>query len=160
LSILNFTVITEGNKEHMFDYFSVGKQGPAFMKESMNHFKDKLTDLASKVKHIDFWSDGGLKTYGTVCNVHQLSLDIKKPIIHHYFPPYHGHSRCDAHFGRGKRELRKNFPDGGLTETIQVIEAFSGLPTTVTELLSPKIARQEGSYSQWPSGKAFELVML
>lgn len=152
LSILNFTVITNGNNESAFDYFATGHQGPAFMKKSMIHLADHLTDLAQDAKHINFWSDGGLKTYGTVGNVLSLSNRLNKTILHHFFPPYHGHSRCDSHFGRGKRELRKKYPNGGLNTFFQVMETFAGLPATFTDLISLK-GSVVGSYSgQWPNG--------
>jgi hypothetical protein len=153
LSILHFTVITAGNEERAYDCFATGKQGPIFVKDSMAHFMPRLKELAQNAAKIYFWSDGGLKTYGTVRNMFQLAKDVEKSIVHHFFPPYHGHSRCDAHFGRGKRELRNRFPNGGLANIFQVMDTFNGIPGAYTELLSKIRPKEEGTYSKWPSGK-------
>ena len=146
LSVLNFTVITAGNNEHRFDFFALKKQGHLFMKTSM----EKLAALIKPIvenRSIKLWSDGGLKTYGTVSNVHWLSQQLRVPIIYHYFPPYHGHSRCDAHFGRGKQTLRARYPSGGLNSRIQVLETFAPLGNTIASFINFPNDRQEGSWT-------------
>lgn len=129
LSILNFTVILPGNVEHHFDYFATGKQGFAFMEAAVKDLATKIPTLTN-INQIHFYSDGGLRTYGTIANMHLLSNLLSREIIYTYFPRYHGHSRCDAHFGRGKMALREKFPDGGLNSVIQVIATFGALPRT------------------------------
>jgi hypothetical protein len=149
--ILNFTVVLNGNKEHHFDYFACGKQGKAFMRECMEDFAAHLKCLAKDLD-IMLWSDGGLKSYGTVFNCHQFAQDLQSTIVYRFFPSYHGHSRCDAHFGRGKRLLRQHFPNGGLTDAVQVVATFSSLESTVTKLLPKAFSKEEGRWSAWPSG--------
>lgn len=157
LSVLSFIVVLNGNKEHVFDYFAYGKQGQEFMKESLDHFKLSLKELIGR-NPIMVWSDRGLRSYGTVSNLHELSQYLSQTIIHRFFPPYHGHSRCDTHFGRGKRLLRKFFPDGGLMNTVQVVETFQGLPSTVTNLLSKSFPAPRGSWSGWTTGNGIRSV--
>lgn len=157
LSILNFTVVLNGNEEHFFDFFATGKQGKDFMRQAMQHVAMYLKEWGQN-HPIMLWSDGGLKSYGTVSNVLELSGLLKKTIVHRYFPAYHGHSRCDAHFGRGKRLLRKHFPIGGLSEIPQVVETFHGLPSTVTELLTNVPVSDSGNWAPWGDGKGIRSV--
>lgn len=150
LSVLNFTVVFNGGSQRQFDYFSTSKQGVQFMSRAMRAFGDELKSLFDRADYeeIHFWSDGGLKTYGTVDNMLHLSKALGTTIIHTYFAPYHGHSRCDAHFGRGKQLLRKYYPQGGLHHIAQVLSAFRQIPETLTELL-PAVVEPEGKWSSW-----------
>lgn len=56
---------------------------------------------------------------------------LRKEIEVNYFAPYHGHSICDAHFGAGKRELRKSVGTGVVIDEKQVIDSFSKLKNTI-----------------------------
>ena len=125
-SILNFTFVLARNREVRLDFMAHGKQGYHFMKASMAKLATIIPQEA-KGKKIFLWSDCGLKSYGTVKNVHSLSAELSVPIDYCYFPTNHGHSRCDSHFGRGKLELRKKFPVGGLNSTIQVLKTFNDI---------------------------------
>ena len=157
LSILNFTVVLAGNKEYHYDFFANGKQGPKFMEAVMTNLAPKLRDLV-KGKRIHLWSDGGLRTYGTVSNVALLASLLEVEILQTFFPRYHGHSRCDAHFGRGKMELRKHFPVGGLDNVVQVLSAFTSLGNTFAETITFDNERKNGRWDpQWGVKSAQQL---
>lgn len=145
LSILNFTVVLPGNKEYHFDFFANGKQGYDFMRVSVTHLAQKLTGL-TKSKLIYLWSDGGLRTYGTVVNVNHLATLTNTSIRYTFFPRYHGHSRCDAHFGRGKMLLRNKYPMGGLDQVVQVLSAFNDLDDTFCERISFENTTKDGTW--------------
>jgi hypothetical protein len=49
----------------------------------------------------------------------------------HFFAPYHGHSVCDGHFGKGKQELRSTIADGVLISEEEVIHSFDSLKHTL-----------------------------
>jgi len=111
-------------------------------------YKDKNGQVVSRRIHL--WSDCGLRTYGTVVNIHQLATILNVQIIHTFFPRYHGYSRCNAHFRRGKMQLRKLFPSGGLENVIQVIIIFQEMKDTFTETVKFDNVQQEGSW--YPAG--------
>lgn len=142
LSILNWTMVLPGNKELHFDYFSTATQGEAFLFTSTQYMVNHIKQHSGNATRIQIWSDGGFKTYGTVSCMRWLSEKLPIPIYHHYLVAYHGHNRCDAHFGRGKKELRKLYPDGGLDTADQVVQVFSSLKDTTT-LVFPKIVTPE-----------------
>lgn len=151
LSVLNFTVVFNGGSRRQFDYFSKSKEGVNFMSRVMVAFGKELKHLLEREasSEIHFWSDGSLKTCGSIDNLLKLSNALHTPIIHTYFAPHHhGHSRCDAHFGRGQILLRKYYPNGGLCQIAQVMSAFKEIPETLTELL---IAERdaEGTWNRW-----------
>jgi len=131
LSILNFTLVLAHNEEYHYDFCATGKQGPAFWKSAMNHLANKIQAKVGK-RVIKLYSDADFRTYGTVFYTHQFSTHLQSTIIHTFFPRYHGHSRCDAHFGRSKTELRKHYPTGGLDKVMQVIEVSNMLENTDT----------------------------
>jgi len=154
LSILNFTLVISGNAEYHFDFFGTEKQEYSFVEASIKALADKISPYVQyKDKNgqvvscrIHLWSDCELRTYGTVVNIHQLTTILKVQIIHTFFPRYHGHSRCDAHFGRGKMQLRKLFPSGGLENVIQVISIFQEMKDTFIETVKFDNVQQEGSW--------------
>jgi len=51
-----------------------------------------------------------------------------------------------AHFGRGKMQLRKLFPSGGLENVTQVIIVFQEMKDTFTETVKFDNVQQEGSW--------------
>lgn len=143
LSILNFTLVLPGNVEQRYDFLATGKQGTSFMRKSI----DELARLISKQienRFIEVWSDCGLKSYGTVNNMHHLHKLLNVNITHNFFPRYHGHSRCDAHFGRGKAILRQTYPQGGLNDTLQVVSAFNSIENTHVYQISFQNAVKDG----------------
>jgi hypothetical protein len=72
-----------------------------------------------------------LKTKEILYYISCCAQDVKKIIQVNYFAPYHGHSVCDAHFGAGKRELRKSVGSGVVINEKQVIDCFSKLKNTI-----------------------------
>lgn len=135
LSILNWTLVFPGNNEEHYDFFSNSSQGEAFLFNSMEFMVPILKDKLVNVKKIMVWSDGGFKNYGTVSNWKWLYDQLQVPIYYRFFVAYHGHNRCDAHFGRGKIALRKQYPDGAPITHDRAMLAFEALPNTFTRLL-------------------------
>lgn len=145
LSILNFTLVLSGNFEKRYDFIAAGKQGTSFMRKSINELAVLIREKVGN-RAIEIWSDCGLKSYGTVNNLHYLREKLKVDITHNFFPRYHGHSRCDAHFGRGKTILRQTYPRGGLNDIIQVIAAFNSIENTHAYQISFKNEIEKGSW--------------
>lgn len=155
LSVLNITIVLTKNSQRCFDYFSCAKQGYAFMKEAFQRFANEFETLGvTSNASIHYWSDGGLRNYGTVSALHYLSKRLRHNIIAQFFPSYHGHSRCDAHFGLGKRTLRKTFPVGGLEFSDQVVSIFNSLVNSEAVKMAPKdLDEHWKSEDQWNLGK-------
>lgn len=157
VSILNLTVVTNGNIEHAYDYFATGQQGEAFLRASLEDFSRFVPELAG-LKPIVVWSDCGLKNYGTVSSWLDFSKKLNNRITYRFFPPYHGHSRCDAHFGRGKLRLRRRYPDGGLNKEFQVIKTFEEMSNTTVHDLGKTFATPEGNWSAWKTGNGVRSI--
>jgi len=95
------------------------------MQAAFRKFETQLKKLnVREGLELYFWSDGGLRNYGTLAALWELSKRIQHGITMEFLPSYHGHSRCDAHFGRGKIALRKTYPSGGLNSVGQVMHVF------------------------------------
>lgn len=101
--------------EEYYDYCAVNtKQDGNFIRKGLRHFArdfDLRHQVGQTINEIIFWSDGGFKSYGTMAAYSDFCslLGKKAKTRWHIFPPYHGHSRADAHFGRIKRALRRKF---------------------------------------------------
>lgn len=145
-------MILPGGEQHQFDYFAAASQSTGFMQASINQLGLELKDIL-KDRHLEeifIWSDGGMKTYGTVYCLDLLAQMLNIRVIQSYFAPYHGRSRCDAHFGRGKLLIRKYYPTGGLISIMQVVDAFKSIPNTrAVEIDAPEWPKA-GSWS--PTG--------
>lgn len=147
LSILNWTIVYPGDHEEHYDYFSNAKQGEAFLFSSMVHMAETLKLKLKGVEKIMVWSDGGFKNYGTVCSWRWLYDQLRVPIFYRFFVAYHGHNRCDGHFGRGKIELRKRYADGRKITTEMVIGVFEGLKNSHTKLMKKIIEPEPGKWT-------------
>ena len=53
-----------------------------------------------------------------------------------YFAPHHGHSKLDAHFGVGKRILRRNARDGPIVDAQTITSSFNEIPQTAANFIS------------------------
>lgn len=132
LKDLNFTVYwREGDRlVHQFvDFWSKEKKDYKYTALAFNQLLSN--PFFSKFSEIFVWSDGGLKTKEILYYISCCAETIKKEIQVNYFAPYHGHSVCDAHFGAGKRELRKSVGSGVVINEQQVIDSFSKLKNTI-----------------------------
>lgn len=130
LSCLGFVLLTKDLEKEStlesrhFDFFSVSKQTGAFFQESVEELFDKMAFLIDYGwKFIYIWGDGGMETAANLTVLGELQKQIadlcidagsaSMPYIQaSFFPPYHGHNRCDAHFGVIKKSLRQQFPSG------------------------------------------------
>ena len=113
LSIFNFTLVTSDVSQYSYDLLSFAPQGAHFMEYAWDNFHTSMKARIEGVQDLYIWSDGGLQTYGTIAMILKLQALLKVTVHLKFFPPYHGHNRCDAHFGLIKRKLRSKFPVGG-----------------------------------------------
>jgi hypothetical protein len=98
---------------------------------TIHAFKSLLkSESLAGIDHFIFWSDNGLKVKEIIHYFSKSLVEMKKYCHFHFFAPYHGHSVCDAHFGKGKEELRANVADGVLLEEEEVINSFNSLENT------------------------------
>jgi hypothetical protein len=132
LKDLNFTIYWQENGRllHQFvDFWSKEKKDYKYTALAFNQLI--CNPFFYKFSTIFVWSDGGLKTKEILYYISCCAQDVKKIIQVNYFAPYHGHSVCDAHFGAGKRELRKSVGSGVVINEKQVIDCFSKLKNTI-----------------------------
>lgn len=156
LSCLGVTLISEDEAEpgnlvyRNFDYFSISKQNGAFLALGMNRFWDVFSPIINwNWEMIYLWADGGMETGAGLAVLLELQKSIadladelgaeKFPYIQaNFFPSYHGHNNCDAHFGRIKENLRhRDDPANRCVES--VIQAANRLPRTSTFRLKDAI---------------------
>lgn len=117
LSIFNMIIVCNKTEQHPFDLLSTLPQSPAFMRSAFNEFSEKISTLIDNVEELVVWSDGGLRTYGTVALLYELHKKLKKRILHFLFAPYHGHNRSDGHFGHIKTLLKRKYAFGNLVKS-------------------------------------------
>jgi len=102
---------------------------------------------------ISVWSDGGLRNYGSLIALESLGKGLNRTLKMEFFASYHGHSRCDAHFGQGKMALRKAFPLGGPDSIEKVQNVFGKLKNSTTKLLEKDDIAQVNDEGNWDLGK-------
>lgn len=143
-SILSFTVITSPEKgttctDQHFDVMGQVKQGPAFMKYGLEELRKWLEENMSERKNILFWADGGLRTWGTIQLLSELSSHWDSVTIRaHYFASYHGHNPCDAHFGQIKT-LAKHLGKQGMLQPDDIEKIIRSLDRTTLRLIDSRI---------------------
>lgn len=123
-----------------FDFTSVSTQSGEFVYEALAKFKDVLLPtLQFTWNMIYVWADGGMANgpnLGALANLQFAIADLATafgetsfPLLQsNYFPPYHGHNVCDAHFGRIKESVRRHAQT--LPDRHSVINAANSLPHT------------------------------
>lgn len=150
LSVFNITVVLDRQTQYCYDFMSCSKQGWTFMSSAFQEFVPMLANLQiPKSAKITIWSDGGLRNYGTLEVINRFQRKIENCISLRFYPSYHGHSRCDAHFGQGKLSLRKGYPTGGLVSSQQVQEVFTKLKNTTAAILDTESLEQFDEESSW-----------
>lgn len=121
-----------------------------FLKENFNERFDR----------IDIWTDGGphhFKTRFCQFTWHVLS-SIRfdsKPIVHHFFPSYHGHSLADAHAAVMKRALNTCYNTSEFLRVTQMPDATWG-PATIDELA--QILSSSNEFFWWIGSERFDVT--
>jgi hypothetical protein len=131
LKDLNFTAFwtdEKGQHHTYFDFWGTGKKDFNFTVKSFYHLID--LQFFRQFNECILWADGGLKTNAIVHYFSAIAAEQNLPIQINYFAPHHGHSVCDAHFGQGKRALRKVVGVEVVKDQEQVMDAFSALSNT------------------------------
>ena len=153
LSVFNITLVRSRDSQTCYDHLSFDRQGYEFMNTSFDKFAIAFDALGLvNVKEVRIWSDGGLRNYGSMVALSSLAQKIQKVVKVSFFAPYHGHSRCDAHFGRGKLTLRRKYPTGGLLRATQVADVFSEAGAE-TVILDPQESVEPKLFQKWKSDK-------
>jgi len=98
-------------------------------------FKEKLDE---KFDRIDLWTDGGphhFKTRWCQFTWHSLSTlrFHSKPITHHFFPSYHGHSLVDGHAAIIKRALNTRYNESEFERATHAATATWG-PASISDV--------------------------
>lgn len=139
LSIFTVCIILDRKTQICFDVASHSPQTFHFMTAAFSFVAEKLNEMGVPAeRNIVLWSDGGLRNYGTLQAVSRLQQNINRTIRLEFFAPYHGHSRCDAHFGNLKKKLRYEFPHAGPKRTEDVLNSMSTMKNTES-LLVPNV---------------------
>ena len=128
------TVMVLNKRLFYFDFFAEAPHDYhyTFTVITMLFANNQSLQEASKVK---IWSDGALRTKENLFLFSQLQRIWNVELEVFIFPPYHGHSLADNHFGVGKKKLRKRFANGGLASMIDVEGAFAGMHNTTTYII-------------------------
>ena len=99
------------------------------------------SDTVCNAEEILVWGDGGLKSKENLYFLSTLGATWQMKISVFSFPPYHGHSLCDGHFGVGKRRLRRAFAGQPIATIEDVENEFSDMRDTKTFIL-PEIKKR------------------
>lgn len=156
-SLLGFTVVStkdpqcESEKDFHIDLFGQVKQGPSFFKAGIMHLMTYLKSMPKQIDNIHIWGDGGLKTYGSISGFALLQSEFPHARVSvHFFASYHGHGRCDAHFGIGKMISRRKHQ--GMLDPETMRQVFQQIPRTQTFLLDSRTPPDMTQYKYWSPG--------
>lgn len=117
-----------------FDFFAEAKHDFHYTATVMEQFFSSEPTI-QKAKTIKLWSDGALRTKENLYLFQGLQEKWKVEIQVFIFPPYHGHSLADGHFGVGKKKTRKNFGGSLIASIEDVAGQFQGLHHTTTYII-------------------------
>lgn len=135
LSCLGFVLLSKDaeKEDHIcatnFDCFSLSRQKGAFFSEGVDEILSAFNESFDyNWEFVFFWADGGMRTLAnlnSLAHFQQLIMDgaaerelESYPLLQaNFYPPYHGHHRCDAHFGRIKQSAAEPLPN---TVTLQI----------------------------------------
>src|SRR6185312_4603303 len=116
--ILLFEYVNEHNERirQYYDFICDNKTCNTNDYYFVNAVWDKLIHmkLLNEFDSIDIWSDGGPHHFKTrYCQYmwHLISTIHfnQKPITHHFFASYHGHSLCDSHAAADKQVIKREY---------------------------------------------------
>lgn len=154
--ILNFSIIKRGIQSHMEEinymdfFFDQDYSAASTLASAWKIFFDKQeTILGFKSKKIYIWTDRGgsdFINYEVLYFYQCLRKTCGVPMIISTFESLHGHSICDAHFGRGKRKIRHdiNLEISSLRFTRAFVsECFSKLKNTTSYKIIPIIKKSK-----------------
>ena len=158
VSVFNITIVLSRSYQVSFDWLATAKQSYEFMATAFEDwFKTHLVELGLPLDvDLVFWSDGGLRNYGTIDIMTTMAKVHQRYITVNFFPSYHGHSRCDAHFGYLKMSLRRQYPTGGLISVEQVMDKLKEMKNTKATLLDSDLLAPDsevGKLANWKSRK-------
>lgn len=124
-----------GKAHHYFDFFACAKHDHRYIDYVFTMLPWLIWDkfrVNFTNKEISIWSDGGTKSNNSLGTFKHMGLTWRTAkIALNFFAPHHGHSIVDAHFGTGKRLLRKKFPPPNLIRNLtDVLETWRLLPNT------------------------------
>lgn len=144
LSVCGFVLLwwdgPSGSYKHFnVDFFSRNRQKSSFLTKSLTLFMSYCGDkIKPEWETIHFWADGATRTHMNLFNFFLLHKELRRinknfsTLQLNFFPPYHGHNQCDAHFGAGKVAIRRDTPRSTEATEDTAIESFSHLPYTRT----------------------------
>jgi hypothetical protein len=131
IKCLNYTVYRKVNGKLVYnyhDFWGYTKKDFHFTIHSFNCLFE--SESLKNINRFIFWADNGLKVKEIIHHFSKLIVGQKKSCHFHYFAPYHGHSVCDGHFGKGKRALRATAADGLIVKEEEVLNSFNKLKHT------------------------------
>lgn len=127
------------SKHRYFDFLAIAKHDYRFVDYAFKILPYSLWDLVRVNlcnKEIFIWSDGGVKSNNALGTFQNLASVWRCTVHINFFAPHHGHSVVDAHFGTGKKTLRRWFPPPTMIKTIEdVVQAWKTIPLTNLILL-------------------------
>lgn len=124
-------VMITPDKVSYFDFFADAKHDYHYTAMVMTHFF-ATEETIQQATHIHIWNDGALRTKENLHCFSLLGLKYNVPIEIFIFAPYHGHSMADAHFGVGKKKLRRAFGGGKIATLEDIQNQFVGMHNTQT----------------------------
>ncbi|MHB1955910.1 MAG: hypothetical protein ACYCOU_19440 [Sulfobacillus sp.] len=127
-------VLITSTATRYFDFFAEASHDYHYTYTVMDEFF-QIESLLQNVTKIHVWSDGGLRMKENIYLFAQLQQRYQIEIYLFIFPPYHGHSLADGHFGVGKRKLRREYAQGGLAALKDVEKQFKSMHNTSTFIL-------------------------
>lgn len=126
-------------KHHYFDFFATAKHDFKYIDYVFKILPWSIWNklrISSSYKQVSIWSDGGTKSNNSLATFSHLSQTWNAAVNLNYYAPHHGHSIVDAHFGIGKRFLRKKFPPPTLIRKLsQVLDVWQQLSNTTSMML-------------------------
>ena len=171
LSICGFVLIwwdepSKSYKHFNADFFSRNRQKSSFLTKSLTLFMSYCGDkIKPEWEMINFWADGATRTHMNLFNFFLLYKELKRinnnfsSLQLNFFPPYHGHNQCDAHFGAGKVAIRRDTPRVTETTDDTAIESFSHLPYTRTFRIEEMLQEQTKFKLKHLSPKSKKLIV-
>lgn len=146
LSDLGIVTVLRNSKgelyEEIFDAVAVNvRQDGNYVAQALTRWVRQFQFRRSNkqvIRRLYIWSDGGFKSYSVMAAFGELCDLLKKNSATaewNFFPPYHGHSRADAHFGRVKKAVRVKYADTVIEKPQHILDVLrSHNPTGVSEL--------------------------
>lgn len=124
-------VLCARDKTLYYDFFASAPHDYHYTVGVMEYFFDN-EEIVQSARQVFIWCDGALRTKENLYLWSVLRHHYEVPLHVFIFPPHHGHSLADGHFGVGKRKLRKAYAGGLIATLSNIEEQFSTLKNTNT----------------------------